>query len=341
MRTLIALSLLLGPALAGAAGLPDFHYTDLKTLRAADAPVDSPAGAPADVITRGHMLLQAGTKVLVGYADTPEEAAAGAAYWTSVLKAAGVETGAMEYKSGLYTLPYKTADGRVIRSYLADPLQFPPKDEAGLRADMTATQSAMAAAGLTPLTARVVNLEYMLPTYSLLYLTKADAKPERESRVRILKRGDDLDAEVYRAAGIAVISQPKPWVVVYAGPEAGHVGMVAQTAERAQEKLKARREFLEANGKRILAERVTPIDESGYKFYIELYFVEDTGIFQLASLDPAAAARRTVCFIKRVEKKDCVYACRDGREYRVPVREPDPWDPNTPVIACPQIVFPF
>lgn len=341
MRTLIALILFLAPALAGATGLPDFHYTDLKTLRAAGPSVEAPAGAPADVVTEGHMLLQAGTKLLVGYADTPEQAAAGAAYWASVLNAAGVETGAMEYKSGLYTIPYKTADGRVIRSFLADPLQFPPKDEAGLRADMAATQSAMAAAGLTPLAARVVNLEYMLPTYSLLYLTKADAKPERETRLRILKHGDDLDAQVYRSAGLTVISQPKPWVLVYAGPEAGHVGMLAGTMERAQEKLKARKEFLSANGKRILAGRITPIDEGEYKFYIELYFVEDTGIFTLAALNPAAAARRTVCFISRVEKKDCVYTCRDGREYRVPVREPDPWDPNTPVIACPQVVFPL
>ncbi|MBI5595519.1 MAG: hypothetical protein HY928_05450 [Elusimicrobia bacterium] len=341
MRTLIALSLFLSPALAGAAGLPDFHYTDLKTLRETGAAVRAPAGAPADVVTEGHMLLQAGTKLLVGYADTPEQAAAGAAYWASVLNAAGVETGAMEYKSGLYTIPYKTADGRVIRSFLADPMQFPPKDEAGLRADMAATQAAMAAAGLTPLTARVVNLEYLLPTYSLLYLTKADAKPERESQLRVLKPGDDLDAEVFRSAGLAVISQPKPWMIVYAGPEAGHVGMIAGTLERAQEKLKARKELLKGYGKRILAEKITPIDEGDYKFYIELYFVEDTGAFTLAALGPAAAGRRTVCFISRVEKNDCVYACRDGREYRVPVREPDPWDPNTPVIACPQVVFPL
>lgn len=334
MRTLIALSLFLTPALAGAAGLPDFHYTDLKTLRSADAAVEAPAGAPADVITQGHMLLRAGTKVLVGYADTAEQAAAGAAYWASVLNAAGVQTGAMEYKSGLYTIPYKTADGRVIRSFLADPRQFPPKDEAGLRADMAAVQAGLASAGLTPLSARVVNLEFMLPTYSLLYLTRPAAKPEHEAQLRLLKPGDDLDPKPLQDAGLTVISQPKPWILVYVGPEAGHVGMLAKTAESAAEKLKARREFLAKNGLRVVAEKTSPTDFDDYKFYVELYWVADAGVGELASA-------KGMCLLSRIERDECVYSCVGGKEYRTPVRQNDPWDRDTPVIACPQVVFPF
>ena len=63
---------------------------------------------------------------------------------------------------------------------------------------------------------------------------------------------------------------------------------------------------------------------------------------------PAAAPDRTpkprpatLCFLRRVEKDQCVYACRNGREYRSPVRLPEPGDRDTPVIACPQVVIPF
>jgi hypothetical protein len=52
------------------------------------------------------------------------------------------------------------------------------------------------------------------------------------------------------------------------------------------------------------------------------------------------AKKLTICFLRGVKKDVCVYRCRDGSTYRVPVREPDPWDDGT-TLACSQIVIPF
>lgn len=335
---LTALALLLA---APAAALPDFHYTTAAELKAAvsetpAAPTLSdarPVGG-SDVITEAHILVQAGKTVLFGHADTPEQAAAAAAYWTAALKPHGVSVGAVEYKNNFFTLPYKTADGRVLRYFLAEPQQFPPKDPAGLRANMAATVSALDAEGLTPVAARVVNLDFLLPTYAVLYLAQPNANPALEKTLRVLKAGEELDTTVFTANGIAVVQTPKPWLMVYIGPEAGYVSMAAKTEEQAKAKLDARRGFLEKAGKLILHAPISQVDMGDYKYLIEIYFLEnDAPRLELA--------KATMCRLSRIEKNDCVYTCNDGRERRSPVRENDPWDPRGPVIACPQILFPF
>ncbi|MBI3298477.1 MAG: hypothetical protein HYZ75_09960 [Elusimicrobia bacterium] len=282
MRNAAALCALLVPTLVAAQALPPFGFTPLSAIRAtsAPAPLETPPPAPAaDVITDHRLLIRAGRTVLFGFADNAAEAEVAARYWTEVLTAAGVEVGTLEFSGVSFTLPYKTADGRVIRRFFAEPQQFPPKDPAGLRANMESTRAAMERAGLTPLAARVVNVDFLLPTYTLFYLTRPAATEEKETQLRVLNRGDDLDADVYRRGGLEVLQVPKPWMLVYIGPEAGYVSMAAGTRERAEEKLKARREFLAGLGKRILEERVVPIDEADYpdiKFIVELYFVEAT-----------------------------------------------------------------
>lgn len=48
-----------------------------------------------------------------------------------------------------------------------------------------------------------------------------------------------------------------------------------------------------------------------------------------------------VCWLKGVEKDECVYKCSDKTEHRQSVAVPDPMHPDQPVLACPQLVFPF
>ena len=164
-NSIAALVLLLSPLAASADGaaLPAFNFTGVAALRAEKSALVAPEPRPADVIVKSHMYIQAGKDVLFGYADTKEQFAEASAYWSEVLAAAGIQAGAATYKDGFFTLSYRTTDGRVLRAFLAEARQFPPKDEAGLRANMALARRALSAAGLTPVSARVVNLEYALP----------------------------------------------------------------------------------------------------------------------------------------------------------------------------------
>lgn len=277
MRTFLLSALLAAAVPARAAdGLPSFGYTGASTLRRvlAEAPAtpDVP-GRAADVVTRRHMHVQAGRDSLFGYADTPEEFAEVTAYVRGMLLAAGVEPGTPELKSGMFVFPYKAPAGKVIRGFMADPKQFPPKDEPGLRANMALAQKALADAGMPLVSARVLNLEYILPTYSLLYLTDRKANESHEVRLRLLNAREASDFDVFRAAGLRVVQVPKPWMMVYVGPEAGVVNMGAKDEESARKKLAERREHFVKQGKTILAERVTPVEDPNIKFVVSLYFL--------------------------------------------------------------------
>lgn len=272
--TVLAASLAVSPALA-ADGLPSFHFTGARTLRRAlaDAPAQAPVeGRAADVVTHGHLLAQAGRDSLFGHAETAEQAAAAGAEWGATLRAAGITPGALRFESGLWILPYTSPDGRVIRGFIADAKQFPPKDEAGLRANMALAQQALTAAGLTPLSAKVLNLEYILPTYSLLYLTAPQADQAKETQLRLLNARGDTDFSIFGSA-IRVVQVPRPFMMLYTGPQAGVVHMGATDAAAAQKKLEERRAFLTGQGHSIVAERVEPYEDETVKFVVSIFFL--------------------------------------------------------------------
>jgi hypothetical protein len=266
--------LLASGASASSEGLPSFAPISFAALRAQKSPLPTPRAQAGDVITENHMIAHAAKDVVFGYADTDAQAAEATAYWSGVLKAAGIQTGAPTYADGMYQIPYKTADGKILRGFLADPRQFPPKDEAGLRDNMALARAALAKDGLTVVSARVLNVDEILPTYSLFYLTEPNEVPEHEKQLRVLKPGDDIDVDVFRGAGLDVIQTPETWMMVYVGPEAGYVSLIAKSADELADKVAKRREFLDGEGKKFIAERTFPVDDPDYKFGAALYFFQ-------------------------------------------------------------------
>jgi hypothetical protein len=268
------LFLLLASGAFAAEGLPSFGSVSFAQLREAKADVKTPRPKAGDVLSAYHMIAQAGKDSIFGYADNQADAAEAISYWTGVLRAAGIEPGGAAFADGMYRMPYKTGDGRVLRDFLADSRQFPPKDEAGLRSNMALAAGALNASGLDVVAAHVLNVDAILPTYSILYLTRPDELPEHETRLRLLKAGDDLEFGVYRGAGVDVIQTPEPWMMVYIGPEAGYVTLIAKTQEDLDVKVAKRREFLAGAGKKLIAERRASVDDADYKFGAALYFFQ-------------------------------------------------------------------
>ncbi len=59
-------------------------------------------------------------------------------------------------------------------------------------------------------------------------------------------------------------------------------------------------------------------------------------VLAAAAFTPAAL---TVCTLRGIERDQCVYSCRDGREIRRSVASPG--NDGLPTLACPQIIIPF
>lgn len=56
---------------------------------------------------------------------------------------------------------------------------------------------------------------------------------------------------------------------------------------------------------------------------------------------PVTAQTLKTCWLRTIEGDQCVYKCSDKTEHRQAVMTPDPMHPDEPVVACPQLVFPF
>jgi hypothetical protein len=275
MKTVLSsFCLLLASGAFAAEGLPAFGSVSFAQLRTVKTSIVIPRAKAGDVISSYHMIAQAGKDSLYGHADNEADAAEATAYWTGVLQAAGIPIGAATFADGVYQIPYKTADGRVLRDFIADSRQFPPKDETGLRANLALAKDALNKSGLDVVSEHVLNVDAILPTYSLLYLTQPNELPEHETRLRLLKVGDDLEVGVYRGAGVDVVQTPETWMMVYIGPEVGYVSLISQTQEGLDAKVAKRREFLTGEGKRLIAERRESADGPDDKFGAALYFFQ-------------------------------------------------------------------
>ena len=71
-----------------------------------------------------------------------------------------------------------------------------------------------------------------------------------------------------------------------------------------------------------------------------VYYLEPKMHIMVSKSAQEADKKIKACWLKNYEKNLCNYKCGDGSLYSQPVQIPLPWD-NTPVIPCPQLVFPF
>jgi len=261
---------------AGATGtLGSFHYTSASQLQKTPMDVPSMESVVLDRVDKMHMLIQCGEDSLYGYAKSEAQYKEAVAYWTSILKAAGIQVGTPSIDGEFFKIPYTSPDGKVVRRFLADPKQFKPKDEISLRANMSTISNAIGSSGMKILLSNVVNVEYILPTYVVYYLTDKHENRDRELQIRILKRGTDIDWDIVEGV-VNIVQKPKTWMMVYIGREIGQVSLIAKTQEEIMKKLAARKKFLVENGNSMIGSRIGTFERDDqyedYRYYSVLYF---------------------------------------------------------------------
>ncbi|MBI5242283.1 MAG: hypothetical protein HY922_01210 [Elusimicrobia bacterium] len=258
-------------------GATGFDYVGIPQILALDQ-AGPPAfkAEPQDKIDKMHLLPRCGKSALFGYADTEAQAAEGIAMWTQILSNAGIKAGKPAYENGMYLLPYEASGGVEVREFMAEPRQFKPKDEQSLRENMAMVAGGMGKRGIPVIASYVVDLEFMLPTYSVYYLAKAEESRERETQVRVLKPGEDIDFDLLEKAGVDILQKPETWMMVYIGREVGFVSRIAKSQEEAEKKLKERVDLLTGMGKTMIGSRILPLAEpyEDYRFLVNIYFYQ-------------------------------------------------------------------
>ncbi len=271
----LGLALMISVPAGATATLGSFHYTSASQLQKNSLPVPSVKSVVLDRMDKMHMLIQCGEDALYGVAKSEAQYKEAVAYWSSILRAAGIEVGTSSIDGEFFKIPYTSPDGKVIRRFLADSKQFKPKDEISLRANMSMISNAIGSSGMKILLSNVVNLEFLLPTYVVYYLTDKNENHDREQQIRILKRGTDIDWDIVEGV-VNIIQKPKTWMMVYIGREIGQVSLIAKTQDDIVKKLAARKKWLIENGNTMIGSRIGTFEREDqyeeYRYYSVLYF---------------------------------------------------------------------
>ena len=274
-RRLVVFCFILSLSGSASASEAPFRYVSPALIRASEAAVPSFKAAVSDRMDKAHLLVQCGDDTLLGFAKSEAEYKEAVSYWTGVLAAAGVSVGQARIDGDMYFIPYTAPKGLVLRRFVADSRQFKPKDEAALRANMDAITGAMGSAGLRIVLSGPLQLEYLLPTYAVYYLTEKKETRERETQPRVLAKGTDIDWDIVEGA-VTVVQKPKPWMMVYLGPEVGQVTRIGKTQEEIEKRLAERVAWLIEHGATMIGSRIHEIPEEdrwdGYRFVSVSYF---------------------------------------------------------------------
>jgi hypothetical protein len=267
-----------------------FEYLGFQHMRAALPPAASVMPGRAlgvtptapEKVTAGYLLPRSGKqRVLYSFPKNMDENQAFLGRWTGILERAGFTPGANEYKENIISvLPYAGNDGMVVRDFMAEPMQFKPKDPADLQANMDKISAAVKAAGLPVIASFTSDLEYFLPTYHLYYVTRYNEKSAEEKRLRILK-AEGVDAKILEKAGVQVLQQAMAFDgsidvrTVYIGREIGKVTRWGDTREDIDKKVAGFKEFLAEQGGTFIEAVVRELPPDSYKnFEVDLYFFQ-------------------------------------------------------------------
>ncbi|MBI4667966.1 MAG: hypothetical protein HY747_02085 [Elusimicrobia bacterium] len=223
-------------------------------------------------LTDLHLLARSARKNLFAATDNQQEHEAFLNMWTLILREAGFVPGQATRNSVYSILPYEGPNNTVVRQFLADPMQYKPKDDADRLANLKKAADFLRGNNLPVITSFLVDSELLLKTYSLYYVTAYDEKPEHEIQLRILKK-DGADASVLERAGLKVLQSVNNLVVVYLGPEVGMVYRTADKLEDLQVKILEFKKFIEEKGGVLIEVKVTELPPGSYRRYVaDIYF---------------------------------------------------------------------
>lgn len=261
----------------GAAGIENLK-TELPVPAAALKP-EAKCGHVEGEITKLHLLAMTAKSMLYTHADNEALFNEFTAMWTPILVKFSFKPGAAEYAKDLGTLKYDSADGRVIRDFMADQLNYNALDPAEMRKLQHELLEPLEKAGMTPIASFNIKNDILRPTFNIYYLTTPNENPEHEIRLRQLKIGDDLDFDILANAGLQFVKKDTAFSVAYIGKALGFKSFISSSEEALQTKLENYKKFLKERNKEFIAARIIKIDpypvgNITYNYSVNIYFYQ-------------------------------------------------------------------
>ena len=284
MKTLaLAAAVIFSVSAVNAAELANISASDAKASKIElPAPVletqGQKCGYVAGELTKLHLYASANRSQLISHAKTEAEFKEFVAMWTPILEKFGMKVISTEYKLELGILKYASPDGKVVRMFLAEGMNYDALSAEAMKKEQHMLIEALEKSGMTPVASFMIKHEAFRPTFNVYYLTQANENPDHEVQLRQLK-GDEIDFDLLTGA-VTLVEKDASFSMVYIGKLLGFKGKLAADEAGIAAKLADYKKFLTENKKEFIASKVTKLDEpfvvgeTTYRYYVAIYFFQ-------------------------------------------------------------------
>ncbi len=283
---LIAIASLLTSSVS-ASELRDIKVSEINNVKLELPAVSSPdpAAAPkcghvSGEITQLHLLAQTAKSLLFTYADTEALFNEFTAMWKPILQKFELTPTTTEYKNEFGKLNYTSADGRVVRDFMAEGLTYNAIDPVEVAKLEHSLIHSLEQLGLPTIASFKIKHDAFRPTFNMYYLTSPAENQDHEIRLRQLKNGEDIDFDVLKQAGVNVIREDSSFSAVYVGKLIGSKSKIAADEAGVLKKLDDYKKFLTEQKKELIGYRVHKITEpftvgdTTYNYLVNIYFYQ-------------------------------------------------------------------
>jgi ASC-1-like (ASCH) protein len=281
----LAAAALLSAAALNAAELNGISAADIKVSKLdIPAPVlqldsSEKCGHVTGEITKLHLYAQASKSMLFTYAKTEAETKEFTAMWTPILEKFGMKVTGTEYKTELFMLKYESADGRVVRMFNADRMNYDALSSTTIAALQHEVLEPLEQAGMTPIASFSIKNDVFRPTFNIYYLTQPDENRDHEVQLRQMKHGDDIAFDLL-ANSVTIVKKDSSFSMVYIGKLLGYKAKLAADEAGIQAKLEEYKKYLAENKKEFIGSITEQLDEPftigdhTYKYAVGMYFFQ-------------------------------------------------------------------
>ncbi len=270
---------------AHASELKNLSLSEIKASRielpmpSMTAPVSAKCDHVSGEITKLNLLAQAAKSQLFTYAKTEAEFKEFTDMWTPILNKFGIKVTVTEYKNEFGVLKYESADGRVVRTFMAEGMTYDALNVPAMEKLKHELLEPLEQAGMTPIAAFNIKNEIFRPTFNIYYLTKPNENADHEAQLRQLKNGEDIDFDLL-ANAVTIVRKDASFSMVYIGKLLGFKTKVSSNEAGINAKLADYKKFLTENNKEFITSRTGKIEpafvvgEHTYSYFVNMYFFQ-------------------------------------------------------------------
>ncbi len=276
--------------LSAGAYAQDFNLNSLTVKQIKSTKIELPApvaevkagvkcGHVSGEITKLHLLAQTGKSVLFTYADTEPMFNEFVTMWKPILTKFSLKPTTTEYKDQFGKLNYESADGLVVRDFMAEKLHY----DALASSEITKLQhellEPLERAGMTPIASFTIKHDAFRPTFNIYYLTRPNENPDHEVQLRHLMNGDDIDFDLL-AGSVNIVKKDTSFSMVYIGKLLGFKTKWSSTEDGIKTKLEEYKKYLKENDKEFINAKIIKLDEPYVSGDIKINYIVNMYFFQ-------------------------------------------------------------